>query len=63
MTCFLSSTTDVIQIDGNVGDHLNALDSASWTKLLDQPIAGYHTFTQGAAMLIVDMAMTTNLPA
>jgi Ca2+-binding RTX toxin-like protein len=58
----ISSTTDVLQIDGNAGDHLNALDSASWTKPLDQPNAGYHTFTQGAAMLLVDTAMTTNLP-
>jgi Ca2+-binding RTX toxin-like protein len=59
----ISSTTDTLRVDGNLGDLLTATDAASWATGADVVIGAntYHTYTQGAAMLLVDTDIVSNL--
>ena len=59
----ISSTTDTLRVDGNAGDTLSATDFASWATGLDQVIDGvtYHTYTQAAGTLLVDVDILSNL--
>ena len=52
----ISSTTNVLRIDGNAGDSVNAADAGSWVQGVDVVIGGntYHSFTQGLGTLLVD---------
>jgi len=50
----LSDSTNTLRVDGNTGDSVNAM--GVWT---DGGVAGgYHTYTQGAATLLVDVDVT-----
>jgi len=58
----ISSTTDVLRIDGNAGDQVTA--DAGWLIGADQVIIGlntYHSYTQAAATLLVDSDIASNL--
>jgi len=59
----ISSTTNTLRIDGNSGDRLTAADAASWTLGFDQAIGAnaYHSYAQGAARLLIDIDIATNL--
>ena len=51
----LSDTTDQLTVDGNVRDTLNST-AQGW---VDGGVsAGYHTYTHGLAMLLVDTNIT-----
>ncbi|SEF78125.1 hypothetical protein SAMN05216334_10938 [Nitrosomonas ureae] len=53
----LSSTSNTLQVDGNHNDRVVGLDSG-WS---DGGIAdGYHTFTNGEAVLLVGVQVTTD---
>jgi hypothetical protein len=53
----LSDTSNQLVVDGNAGDVVNA--GGGWA---DGGIAsGYHTYTQGAATLQVDIDITQNV--
>jgi hypothetical protein len=53
----LSSTTDTLIVDGNVGDALNA--GAGWSDL--GVIGSYHHYSQASAILQVDTDITQNI--
>jgi Ca2+-binding RTX toxin-like protein len=52
----MSSTTNVLRIDGNAGDSVNAADAGSWIQGADVVIGGhtYFSFTHGLGTLLVD---------
>jgi hypothetical protein len=55
----LSDTSNQLIVDGNAGDVVNA--GSGWT---DGGVAGgYHSYTQGAAILLVDTDITQNVTA
>lgn len=59
----ISSSTDVLSIDGNAGDGLTATDQNAWIRGADQVIGAntYHIWTQATAQLLIDTDVTTNL--
>jgi len=61
----LSSTTDVLRVDGNAGDVVNLAAGSAWTAGSDQVIGvnSYRSYTQGLATLLVDADMSTVLLA
>jgi len=55
----LSDTTDTLKIKGNAGDSVTGL-SSGWT---DGGIRGnFHEYTQGDAVILVGLAVTTDFP-
>jgi Ca2+-binding RTX toxin-like protein len=60
----MSSTTHVLRIDGNGGDALHATDAGAWTQQANQSVDGvlYHTWTSGAATVLVDALIASDLP-
>jgi Ca2+-binding RTX toxin-like protein len=61
----ISSSTDALRIDGNVGDTVSIAASGGWVTGIDQVIGlnTYRTYTQGTATLLVDADSTTLLLA
>jgi hypothetical protein len=57
----ISSTTDVLRVEGNAGDIVNA--GRGWTHGPDQVIGAntYDTYTQGGATLLVDSSITQDI--
>jgi len=57
----ISSTSDVLRIDGNAGDTVNR--GGGWSVASDQIIGSntYHTYAQGLAVLLVDSDITVNV--
>jgi hypothetical protein len=53
------SDTDVLQIDGDTGDVVNA--GSGWTD--GGEAGGYHTYTQGLATLLIETGITQNVAA
>ncbi|MER2514004.1 MAG: hypothetical protein ABTQ25_16580, partial [Nitrosomonas ureae] len=55
----LSDTTNTLKIKGNAGDSVVGL-SSGWT---DGGIRGnFHEYTQGDAVILVGLAVTTDFP-
>jgi Ca2+-binding RTX toxin-like protein len=52
----ISSTTNVLRIDGNAGDSVTGTDAGSWFHGTDVVIGGntYESYTQGLGTLLVD---------
>ena len=53
----LSDSSNTLKVDGNAGDHIVGLGS-DWTNGGIQ--SGFHTYTDGAAVLLVGVNVTTD---
>jgi Ca2+-binding RTX toxin-like protein len=55
----LSSTTDILRVDGNAGDTVSATGAGSWTQGANVVIGAntFESYTQGFATLLVDADM------
>ena len=60
----ISDTTNTLRIDGDAGDSVTVADG-TWTAGTDQVIGSvnYHVYTLGAAELLIDDAISVQLPA
>ncbi len=54
----LSDTTNTLKVHGNAGDHI--VLSSGWTDGGIRPNGYFHTYTQGDAVLLVGMNLTTD---